>query len=114
MVDMAFFVDSSGSIHRNNWKKMKDFVSQTIALVMKEHSGNRFALVAYSSGADVVFDFNKLGDGATHSDYDKLVQGMRHQKGLTFIDKSLLLGNSRIFTTAGGMRGNVAKVIYLS
>lgn len=111
---MGIFVDSSGSISRKNWDKMKNFVSETIAEVLKESSDNRFATVVYSSDADVVFDFKKLGAGATHADYDKLIQGMKHYKGYTYIDKAILLGNTDVFTSAGGMRADVAKVGYPS
>lgn len=107
---MGFLVDSSGSISRNNWDKMKNFVSQTISQVMKDSDGNRFAAVVYSTDADLVFDFKKLGEGATHSDFDSLVQKMKHLRGFTFIDKALKLASEEVFTAGGGMRQDVAKV----
>jgi hypothetical protein len=111
-VDMGFLIDSSGSISKSNWVKMKQFVSDTIQEVMKEDSDNRFAAAIYATIAEKVFDFKKLGAGASHSDYESLVNQMRHMKGFTFIDKALDLANRDIFSAAGGMRPNVAKVLY--
>ena len=109
-VDMGFLIDASGSISRKNWVKMKAFVSDTIEEVMKEDSDNRFGAVAYSTNAEVVFDFNQLGAGASAADYAGLVDQAQHSRGLTFIDKALTLGNSKLFSAAGGMRPDVAKV----
>ena len=91
---------------------MKEFVKDTIAEVMNDDSRNRFAAAVYSSDAQLVFNFKRLGDGAILSDYEPLIEGMPYLRGLTFIDKALTLGNSEIFSTAGGMRPQVAKVKY--
>ena len=90
---------------------MKNFVSGIIQDITVSGDGNHAALIAYSTSTKLEFDFNTLqGSDVTAAGYDALIQKMPLQKGLTFIDKALLLANEKIFTASGGMRGDVAKV----
>ena len=63
------------------------------------------AVLAYSTGANVEFRFNRLtGAAVTEEGYYGLIDRIRFQRGYTFIDKALLLADREIFTTADGMR----------
>ena len=103
---MAFVVDSSGSIGRKNWVRMKQFLSDIVQLFHVGPDGTRVAMVMYSTSAKVVFKFNTLrGSKLTAAEYEKLIMRMNWMRGFTFIDKGIQLANKEVFTTAAGMRG---------
>ena len=69
------------------------------------------AVVAYSSGAKLEFTFNRLrGRQITVEGYNRLINGIRFQRGFTFIDKALILANQQVFVSRTGMRPSVPKV----
>ena len=104
-MDLAFIVDSSGSIGRKNWANMKTFLQDLIDEFKVANIGTHVATVTYSTDADVVFDFNDLqGSGISANGYKKLIGSMKWTRGYTFIDKGLTLANEKIFTTSNGMR----------
>ena len=110
-VDIAFLIDSSGSIGISNWRTLREFIISVIRDFTVSSDGNHAAAIVYSSNAEVAFDFNTLqGSSVTAAEYGKLVNELELQRGLNFIDKALLLANSRIFTRAGGMRKDASKV----
>ncbi|KAK3733559.1 hypothetical protein QZH41_004256 [Actinostola sp. cb2023] len=112
IVNMAFLMDSSGSTTRGDWSKMKSFVSATIADMLKMRNANRFAVVSYSTEAQVEFDFNDVqGTNATAAKYAKLVQSIPHHRGLiSFIDKALIVANKSVFTEAAGMKLGASQI----
>ena len=92
---------------------MKSFVSATIADMLKMRSANRFAVVSYSTEAQVEFDFNDVqGTNARAAKYAKLVQSIPHHRGLSFIDKALIVANESVFTEAAGMTLGASQVEY--
>lgn len=104
-------VDSSGSIGRRNWNRMKAFLNQIISEFQVGDDGTHVAMVAYSSNAKVEFKFNTLtGSKRTAAEYAKLVNAMRWQRGYTFIDKGISKANQEVLTAVAGMRENVEKV----
>ena len=69
------------------------------------------AVLAYSTGANVEFRFNRLtGSAITEAAYYGLIDRIRFQRGYTFIDKALLLADREIFTQANGMRSQLPQV----
>lgn len=111
IIDLAFLIDSSGSITRRNWKLMLAFVKDTIDEFDVSPRGSHIASVSYASKALLDFTFNTLsGDNLNKAGLNKLVDVIKHQRGFTFIDKALLLANKKIFTEEGGMRQAVKKV----
>ena len=111
MADVAFLVDSSGSIGKRNWGKMLDFLKEMVKAFNVGPNKTHIAVVAYSTGAKVEFQFNKLkGSDVTVQGYERLIDRIRFQRGLTFIDKGLLLADMEIFTTASGMRPELQQV----
>ena len=111
MADVAFIVDSSGSIGRRNWGKMLDFLNEMVKAFNVGADKTHIAVVAYSSNAKVEIKFNTLtGSSVTDEEYKRLINRIRFQRGFTFIDKALLLADRNIFTTEEGMREEVPKV----
>lgn len=115
IVDVAFLLDSSGSISRRNWKLLLDFVKSSVEAFNVSPSGSHVASISYSSHAVVDFRFNTLtGDKLNPVELNKLVDRIKHQRGYTYIDRALVLANKEIFSERGGMRQAVRKVMEIS
>ena len=106
-MDIAFIIDSSGSIGRTNWERMKRFLKALVSRLDVSSSAAHIAAIAYSNSPVVVMRFNDIQ--GTNQVNQKL-DGMRFQRGFTYIDKALLLADNDLFQTSTGMRSNVPKV----
>ena len=110
-VDLAFLVDSSGSIGIKNWEGILVFLKEIVNAYNVGPDGTHVAIIAYSSNARVEFQFDRLkGDEITAEAYGKLIDGIAFQRGLTFIDRALLLADRQVFRADRGMREDVPKV----
>ena len=107
VVDIAFIIDSSGSISRRNWERVKRFVKATTSKLDVSSSGARIAAIAYSTNPQVVMRFNDYRDT---DEVNRGFDGMKHQRGFTYTDKALQLAERDVFQTSNGMRINVPKV----
>ena len=112
VADVAFIVDSSGSIGRRNWVKMLDFIEEMVKALNVGADMTHIAVVAYSTNAKVEFKFDSLtGPSVTEEGYGRLIGRIRFQRGFTFIDKAMLLADKEVFTTAAGMRPKLPQVL---
>ena len=107
IADIGFVIDSSGSIGRSNWARMKRFLKAMVSKLDVSPSATHISAVAYSNNPEVVLRFN---NGQDTNDVNNAFDGMRWQRGFTFTDKAILLADSDLFQTANGMRPNVGKV----
>ena len=106
-MDIAFVIDSSGSIGRSNWERMKRFIKSLVSKLDVSPSATHVAALAYSNNPEVVMRFNDVqGTDEVNRDID----GMRWQRGYTYTDRALLLADTDLFQTSNGMRSNVPKV----
>ena len=104
-------MDSSGSISTRNWQKMKAFLNNMVRAFHSGEYGARFAIVVYSSKAEVSLKFDDFqGSPAYTKEVIEVIKKLRHQRGSTFIDKALALAEVEVFLGAAGMRPNVPKV----
>ena len=110
-MDIAFVVDSSGSIGRTNWERMKRFLKALVSRLDISPSAAHIAAIAYSNSPVVVMRFNGVQDT---NRINQLLDAMSYQRGFTYTDKALLLADSDIFQSSRGMRSNVPKVGFLS
>ena len=106
-MDIAFVVDSSGSIGRTNWEKMKRFLKALVSRLDVSPSAAHIAAIAYSNSPEVVMRFNSV---QSTNQINQLLDRMRYQRGFTYTDKALLLADSDLFQSSRGMRSNVPKV----
>jgi len=107
VMDIAFIIDSSGSIGRTNWERMKRFLKALVSRLDVSPSATHVAAIAYSNNPEVVMRFN--GIQGTNQ-VNQLLDRMRYQRGFTYIDKALLLADNDLFQSSTGMRSNVPKV----
>lgn len=106
-MDIAFIIDSSGSIGKSNWERMKRFLKALVSKLDVSDSVTHIAAVAYSDNPEVVMRFNNF-QGVDQ--VNRLFDEMRWQRGFTYTDKALLLADTDLFQTSNGMRTDVAKV----
>lgn len=106
-VDVAFIIDSSGSIARRNYVKIKTFVKYVARSFGISPSGSRAGIVLYSTSASVKAQF---GQYPTTEEFVKAVDSLPHERGLTYIDRALNLAASQLFPRA---RKNVPKLAML-
>ncbi|PFX15219.1 Collagen alpha-1(XII) chain [Stylophora pistillata] len=107
-VDLAFIIDSSGSIGLRNYRKQKIFVKEMAKSFGLSPNGSRAAMVVYSNSASVKARF---GEFAEETELARAVDGLPYERGLTRIDKALELTASDIF--AKGSRAGVPKIAML-
>ena len=107
IADVAFVIDSSGSLGRSNWGRMKRFLKAIVSKLDVSPTATHISAIAYSNNPEVVYQFNeRQGTDEVNNAFDR----MRWQRGFTYTDKALLLADSDLFQSANGMRPNVAKV----
>ena len=107
IADIGFVIDSSGSIGRSNWGRMKRFLKALVSKLDVSPSTTHISAVAYSNNPEVVLRFRNR---QSTDDVNNAFDGMRWQRGFTYTDKALLLADNDLFQIKNGMRPNVAKV----
>ena len=114
VLDIAFLVDSSGSISSTNLRKMKQFLKSIVNEFEVGPDGTHVAIVVYSNDPAVVLGFNGLlGSQLTTEAVETKIDAMPHLRGFTFIDKALKQARDQVFTKANGMRADVPKVLLM-
>ena len=106
-MDVAFIIDSSGSIGHTNWERIKRYVKSTVSQLQIGSSATRVAAIVYSTSPQVAMFF-KTFQGTDM--VNRVIDDMRWQRGYTYTDKALLLAESSLFQTSNGMRLDVPKV----
>ena len=71
---------------------------------------SQIAVISYSDNARVDIRF---GEYSNVNDFNAAVDRVRHQRQRTRIDKALDLANTQVFTSGGGTRPDVAKVMVI-
>lgn len=108
--DVAFVIDSSGSISRTNFQKEKDFVKEVASTFKMGPDQSQIAVISYSDDAQIDV---KFGEYSNVNDFNAAVDSVKHQRRRTRIDLALDLAVSGLFTPEGGARPNVAKVMII-
>lgn len=104
---MAFVIDSSGSVGRKNWERMKRFVKVFVSKFDVGSSTAHVAAIAYSNYPEITLQFR---DYQGTDEVNRRLDRMRWQRGYTYTDKALILADSQLFQTSRGMRQGVRKV----
>lgn len=109
-VDIAFLLDSSGSIGEPNYRKMKDFVKAVANTFIIRSGKTLAALILYGDTATTAIRFS---DHASNVDFNAAVDVLPYLGGETRIDKALQLASTELLTERSGARVGVAKVVIL-
>lgn len=109
-MDVAFLVDSSGSISFRNFRKVKNFVVELASKFDISPGGSRAAVVVYSTRATTRIRFT---DHSTYGSFANAVQRLRHERGYTRIDLALQKANLDVFGPRGKSRFLVPKIAFV-
>lgn len=110
VVDVAFLVDSSGSIRFRDYRKMKTFVSKMVEKFKISPAGSRAAVVQYSTEATTVIRFGVYTNSQA---FERAVQGLRHERGYTRIDLALTRAYYDLFSARVNARFLVPKIAFV-
>lgn len=106
-MDITFIVDSSGSIGRTDWARLKRFLMSLTSKLDVSSANTHVSAISFSTEAKVAFLFNSL---QTTDEVNKQFDGFLWQRKYTYIDRGLQLADSDLFVELFGMRPRVAKV----
>ena len=106
-MDLAFIIDSSGSIARRDYVKVKNFVKYVARGFGISPSESRAGIVLYSTDASIKAQFDQY---TSNEDFFKAVDGLPHRRRFTYIDRALRLAASQLFPSA---RKDVPKIALL-
>ena len=109
-MDVAFLVDSSGSISFRNFRKVKNFVVELASKFDISPGGSRAAVVVYSTRATTRIRFT---DHSTYGSFANAVQRLRHERGYTRIDLALQRAYFDVFSRRGKPRFLVPKIAFV-
>ena len=106
-VDLAFIVDSSGSVGSTNYLKEKHFIKQLARSFGVAPGQSRAALVLYSNSASVKAAFDQY---PTLEEFHRSVDDLPYERGFTRIDLALEKASQEVFPQA---RKGVPKIAIL-
>uniref|UniRef100_A0A4W5NFC1 Integrin, alpha M (complement component 3 receptor 3 subunit) n=1 Tax=Hucho hucho TaxID=62062 RepID=A0A4W5NFC1_9TELE len=103
--DIAFLLDGSGSVRRDDFQRMKNFVKDLI----KEFLGRdtQFAVAQYSTSCTIHFNLNTFDV----INWDSQVSSIGQQGGWTYTAASIIKVVQDVFSTSGGSRPKAKKIL---
>ena len=109
--DIAFIIDSSGSISRRNYLREKAFVKAVMMELVKNSIKLNAAVVLYSTRASVKLDFSQKFNLQR---FISTIDNLPHERGVTRTDTALIITSEYIFTNhTVNQRHNAPKIAIL-
>ncbi|XP_028390950.1 uncharacterized protein LOC114515803 isoform X5 [Dendronephthya gigantea] len=109
-IDVAFLMDSSGSLGTTNYKRLKDTVGIMGKYFGVSPMGSHAAIILYSDNSLISA---RLDQFSTQAQFQTKVNRLRYLSQRSRMDASLTAAHSRIFTQAGNARDYLPKVAIL-
>ncbi|XP_063338423.1 integrin alpha-M-like [Pelmatolapia mariae] len=104
--DIAFLLDGSGSVDRQDFQKMKTFVKNLVGSFLS--SDTKFSVSQFSTSSKVHYYFNNFfSSGSWESNIDRITQ----LRGGTYTAKAIEHIVQNVFTPQRGSRSNAKKVL---
>ena len=104
-------VDTSGSIGRRDFKRLRDFIEDMVDGFDISEEGTHIAVVEYSTTVSIPLEFNAYtGAQRNAANMKRAIRKIPHSRGYTYINKALEKANTDVFSAKGGMRPNVTRV----
>ena len=111
-MDIGIVIDSSSSVRRDNYEKVKAFIIQ---LAGKLHISNRMshlAVIHYNHRAFLDWDF-KSDRAKNPAALKEAILHLRYHPGGTRTDKALEKSKEEMFTVKHGLRPDVPHVLFV-
>ncbi|CAB1440042.1 unnamed protein product [Pleuronectes platessa] len=104
--DIAFLLDGSGSVHNRDFQTMKTFVKTLVRPFVGKDT--QFAVVQFSHVVTVESNFR---DFFSSGRWESKVDGISQKGGGTYTAGAIRYVVQNVFTSAGGSRPNVKKIL---
>ncbi|XP_074063289.1 integrin alpha-D-like [Macrotis lagotis] len=104
--DIAFLIDGSGSISRNDFRKMENFVKAVMSQFEKPTT--QFSLMQFSTTFKTHFTFDKFRMSPSP---EKLVDGIKQIGGVTKTATGIRKVINELFQKANGARNDATKIL---
>lgn len=109
-MDVGIVVDSSSSVRRDNFEKVKQFLVDLVSKMHVSYSNTHVGLIVYNHKAFLGWDFK--GDVAQNLDkLKKAIRELKYQPGGTRTDRAMSLAENKLFKVAHGERLNVPHIL---
>ena len=103
--DLAFVVDSSGSVTREGFERAKDFVWQVVRHFSLQGEKTQVGVVRYSTRAELVIRFKQFSDKQR---LREAINNIQYTEGGTRTAEALRLALWKLFSIRGGTREGVS------
>ena len=107
-MDIAFLVDSSGSVGTYDYERQKHFVKMVAERVGISSSRTRASVIVYSYSASIEARWDQY---TNYEDFAKAVEGLPYRASSSRIDTALELAASDLFPRARPSAKKIAVVI---
>ncbi|XP_034426297.1 integrin alpha-M-like [Hippoglossus hippoglossus] len=104
--DIAFLLDGSGSVFSDDFKTMKNFVKTLVRPFVGKDT--QFAVVQFSYDVTVELNFR---DFFSSGQWESKIDGIRQKYSTTNTASAIAYVVQNVFTSAGGSRPNVKKIL---
>ena len=104
-LDIAFILDSSGSIMQDEFLEARRFVKAIAKTLSISRRNTHAGLMIYSNEARIMGKFNEI---QTHEELASGLDDLPHLRGKTRIDLALKLASAELFTRNSGMRSSTS------
>jgi len=108
--DLAFIIDSSGSLGENNFQGAKEFMWTVIKNFEISNNDILVGVIRYSTRASVIFDFQFSADNNVLL-LKETIDNIPYAEGETKTERALQLALTDLFAAKGGSRPNVPKIL---
>lgn len=106
-LDVAFILDSSGSLTPHEFQQSKDFIDILANSFLKNKVGSRVGLIQFS----IVPKINaRLSDDLTNEQFRSMLDDVNYQGGFTRLDRALSLAE-KLFSDGKDSRKFIPKVL---
>lgn len=109
-MDIAFLVDSSGSLGSRNFARLLSSVNRMATYFNVSLLGSHASVIIYSESVELAVDFN---DFLSLDEFKQKVSGLAFMRQRTRMDLALDMANTKVFTEKGNMRNFVPKIAIL-
>lgn len=110
MVDLAFAIDSSGSVNRdnpNNWDTLLQFVQDFVGRFTVGPNAARVAAVPYSNRGNTAFNLSSYD---TTNDVNNAIKSIPYKGGTSNTAHGIQIVNTEVFQSIRGDRAGVTDI----
>lgn len=109
-LDIAFIVDSSGSIRSKNYELVKNFVIEFIGMASIDDGTVRIGVITFATSVSVIAYMNSQTNATS---LQEVVKNITYDRGYTNTAAGLWAANYKVFQRSNGDRSEVPNVAIL-